>query len=83
MYVLTTFVEVGKRHIMHFRPQDIACWVLKIYIFNTLVTLMLLKQVELWAISSFSSLGKSLKIPKSIFLQSFEPGQATNVAHPP
>ena len=45
-------------------------------------TMVLLYRVEVWAIASVSTLGKSLKMSKSVFLQS-SPSQEGNTIHFP
>ena len=68
-------LEAGKRAYYAFENTlnhgDIICWVLKKYIFDTLVTPVLFYGVEYGVVTSLNLLGKSLKMSKSIFLQSF------------
>ena len=71
MEYVTCRLNVGKRAYYAFENtsnhEHIKCWVFKKYIFDTLVTLVLLYGV----VAFLNLLGKCLKMSKNIFLQSF------------
>ena len=68
-------LEAGKRAYYAFENMcnagNIKCWVLKKYLFDILVTPVLLYVVEVWGGSISKSTWKAFKMPKSVFLQTF------------